>query len=145
MLNNKGQSLILFIVILPILLLILVLVIDVGRIIVLKQELDNINKIVLDYGLDNLDMDDLNNKMVELVKLNNNEIDDININLEEDKLYIELNMDTGGMLSGLVDISIFDIKSSYVGYIKDDKKIIERISGWYYESFFGKSSYGFFS
>lgn len=129
MLNNKGQSLILFIVILPILLLILVLVIDVGRIIVLKQELDNINKIVLDYGLDNLDMDDLNNKMVELVKLNNNEIDDININLEEDKLYIELNMDTGGMLSGLVDISIFDIKSSYVGYIKDDKKIIERISG----------------
>lgn len=129
MLNNKGQSLILFIVILPILLLILVLVIDVGRIIVLKQELDNINKIVLDYGLDNIDMDDLNNKMVELVKLNNNEIDDININLEEDKLYIELNMDTGGMLSGLVDISIFDIKSSYVGYIKDDKKIIERISG----------------
>lgn len=129
MLNNKGQSLILFIVILPILLLILVLVIDVGRIIVLKQELDNINKIVLDYGLDNIDMDDLNNKMVELVKLNNNEIDDININLEEDKLYIELNMDTGGMLSGLVDISIFDIKSSYVGYIKDDKKIIERVSG----------------
>ena len=129
MLNNKGQSLILFIVILPILLLILVLVIDVGRIIVLKQELDNINKIVLDYGLDNIDMDDLNNKMVELVKLNNNEIDDININLEEDKLYIELNMDTGGMLSGLVDISIFDIKSSYVGYIKDEKKIIERISG----------------
>lgn len=129
MLNNKGQSLILFIVILPILLLILVLVIDVGRIIVLKQELDNINKIVLDYGLDNIDMDDLNNKMVELVKLNNNEIDDININLVEDKLYIELNMDTGGMLSGLVDISIFDIKSSYVGYIKDEKKIIERISG----------------
>ena len=135
MLNNKGQSLILFIVILPILLLILVLVIDVGRIIVLKQELDNINKIVLDYGLDNIDLDDLNN----------NEIDDININLVEDKLYIELNMDTGGMLSGLVDISIFDIKSSYVGYIKDEKKIIERISGWYYESFFGKSSYSFFS
>ena len=129
MLNNKGQSLILFIVILPILLLILVLVIDVGRIIVLKQELDNINKIVLDYGLDNLDMDNLNDKIIELVKLNNNEIDDININLELDKLYIELNMDTGGMLSGLVDISIFDIKSSYVGYIKDDKKIIERISG----------------
>ena len=129
MLNNKGQSLILFIVILPILLLILVLVIDVGRIIVLKQELDNINKIVLDFGLDNLDMDDLNNKMVELVKLNNIELDDININLVEDKLYIELNMDTGGMLSGLVDISIFDIKSSYVGYIKDEKKIIERISG----------------
>ena len=144
MLNNKGQSLVLFIVMLPILLLILVLVIDIGRVIVLKQELDNINKIVLDYGLDNLDMDNLDNKIVELVKLNNNKINDINIDLEEDKLYVELNTDTDGILLGLVDISILDIKSSYVGYIKDNKKIFERISGWYYESFFRESSYSFF-
>ena len=34
----------------------------------------------------------------------------------------------GGMLSELVDITIFDIKSSYVGYVEDNKKIIERIS-----------------
>ena len=128
MLNNKGQSLVLFIVVLPILLLILVLVIDIGRIIVLKQELDNINKIALDYGLDNLEIDNLNDKMVEIIKLNNNEIDDININLENNKLYIELNIDMGGMLSELVDITIFDIKSSYVGYVEDNKKIIERIS-----------------
>ena len=128
MLNNKGQSLVLFIVVLPILLLILVLVIDIGRIIVLKQELDNINKITLDYGLDNLEIDNLNDKMVEIIKLNNNEIDDININLENNKLYIELNIDMGGMLSELVDITIFDIKSSYVGYVEDNKKIIERIS-----------------
>ena len=88
MLNNKGQSLVLFIVVLPILLLILVLVIDIGRIIVLKQELDNINKITLDYGLDNLEIENLNDKMVEIIKLNNKKIDDININLVDDKLYI---------------------------------------------------------
>ena len=128
MLNNKGQSLVLFIVVLPILLLILVLVIDIGRIIVLKQELDNINKITLDYGLDNLEIENLNDKMVEIIKLNNKKIDDININLVDDKLYIELNIDMGGMLSELVDITIFDIKSSYVGYVEDNKKIIERIS-----------------
>ena len=128
MLNNKGQSLVLFIVVLPILLLILVLVIDIGRIIVFKQELDNINKIALDYGLDNLEIDNLNDKMVEIIKLNNKKIDDININLENNKLYIELNIDMGGMLSELVDITIFDIKSSYVGYVEDNKKIIERIS-----------------
>lgn len=133
MLNNKGQSLVLFIVVLPILLLILVLVIDIGRIIVFKQELDNINKIALDYGLDNLEIDNLeidnlNDKMVEIIKLNNKKIDDININLENNKLYIELNIDMCGMLSELVDITIFDIKSSYVGYVEDNKKIIERIS-----------------
>ena len=52
MLNNKGQSLVLFIIILPILIFILILVIDVGKIIVLKQELNNISEFVLDYGLD---------------------------------------------------------------------------------------------
>ena len=39
--------------------LILVLVIDVGRIIVLKQELSNISEIVLDYGLDKIDDNEL--------------------------------------------------------------------------------------
>lgn len=129
MLNNKGQSLVLFVIVLPVLLLILVLVIDIGRIIVLKQELDNINKIVLDYGLDNLENDNLNGDIIDLVKLNNDEIDEININLENDKLYIELGTDAEGMLSGLLNIAIFDVKSSYVGYIENEKKRIERVSG----------------
>ena len=130
MLNNKGQSLVLFIVVLPILLLILVLVIDVGRILVLKQELDNINKIVLDYGLDSLDKEDYNEEMIKLIKLNNNDIEDINIRLDKDKLYVELGIDADGMLSGLVNISVFDIKSSYVGYIDNNSKRIERVNGW---------------
>ena len=129
MLNNKGQSLVLFIVVLPVLLLILVLVIDIGRIIVLKQELDNINKIVLDYGLDNLDNENLNEEMIKLIKLNNDEIKDININLDENKIYLKISMDTDGMLSGLVNISMFDINSYYVGYIEDNNKRIERVSG----------------
>ena len=129
MLNNKGQSLVLFIVVLPILLFILVLVIDIGRVIVLKQELDNINKIVLDYGLDNLDKEDYNNEMIKLIKLNNNDIEDINIYLNGEKLYVELGMDTDGVLSGLMNISVFDIRSSYVGYIDDNGKRIERVSG----------------
>ena len=44
-LNNKGQSLVLFIVIIPIIIGIMVMVIDIGNVIYEKQELDNINKI----------------------------------------------------------------------------------------------------
>ena len=43
-LNNKGQSLVMFVLILPLLLFIMVLVIDIGNIILSKQELDDINK-----------------------------------------------------------------------------------------------------
>ena len=37
----------------------MLLVIDIGKVINLKTELDNISSIVLDYGLDNIDDEDL--------------------------------------------------------------------------------------
>lgn len=140
MLNNRGQSLILFVIVLPILLIVLVLVVDIGRLMVLKQELDNINEIVLDYGLDNLDnntvidfnnndINNLDSKLIDLVKLNKNDIDLINVRIENNKIYIELVDRLDGIFSSLIDISIFDIKSSYVGYIDDDNKRIERVNG----------------
>ena len=129
MLNNKGQSLILFVIILPILLLIVILVIDVGKALVLKQELKNINNIVIDYGLDNLDKEDLENELIELIKLNNDQIDNINVNLENDKIYVELKEKIDGIFSKIIDVSAFNINSSYVGYVENNEKRIERISG----------------
>ena len=54
-LNNKGQSLVMFIILLPILLLILTLVYDVGNAIYEKDRLSNTNYMVVDYALDNID------------------------------------------------------------------------------------------
>jgi len=129
MLNNKGQSLVLFVIVLPILLLIVILVIDIGKALVLKQELKNISNIVLDYGLDNLDNEEIKFELVNLVELNNNEIDNVNINIDDSKIYIKLNENVKGTFSGIIDISIFNVETSYVGYIKDNNKVIERISG----------------
>ena len=129
MLDNRGQSLVLFVVVLPILLLIIVLVIDVGRVFTVKQNLDSINNIVLDYGLDNLNEEDLINNLKQLVKLNNDEVDEVNIRIEDNKIYLESNQKVEGIFSKFVDVSIFDIKSSYVGYIDDGNKKIEEISG----------------
>ena len=129
MLNNKGQSLVLFVVMLPILLLIVILVIDVGKAFVLKQELKNISDIVLNYGLDNLSDENLYDELNELVKLNNNEIDNVNIEIDNNKIYIELKEKNNGIFSDIINISIFDVNTSYVGYMKDENKVIERISG----------------
>lgn len=129
MLNNRGQSLVLFVMVLPILLLIVVLVIDVGRAFTVKQDLDNINNIVLDYGLDNLNKEDLMNNLEQLVKLNNDEVNEVSVRIEDNKIYLESSQKVEGIFSKFVDISIFDIKSSYVGYIADGNKKIEEISG----------------
>lgn len=151
MINNRGQSLVLFVVVLPILFLLLVLVIDIGKMVVLKQELNNISEIVIDYGLDKIDIgiekDDSNldsatndsniddtdeivsneelvKELREVVRLNDSEIDDVRIEIRDNKIYMELQEGVK-----LINIRIFSIKSSYVGYIDGDKKRIERISG----------------
>ena len=127
MLNNRGQSLVLFVIILPIILLILLFVIDIGQAINLKLELDNINNIALDYGLDYLFNDDLVYELEELIKTNKQDIDSVNINVEDNKIYIDMNEQYDGILSSLINVSIFDIKTSYVGYIENDEKRIENL------------------
>ena len=127
MLNNKGQSLVLFVIILPILVFILIFVIDIGKIILLKQELSNISEIVLDYGLDKIDDEKIDTELNDLIKLNKNDIDKTNLYIEDNKIYIKLEDKCEGMFSGFIDISIFNIKTSYVGYIENEKKRIERL------------------
>ena len=127
MLNNKGQSLILFVLILPVLIFILILVIDVGKMILLKQELSDISEIVLDYGLDKIDEDGIDKGLINLVKLNKNDIDKIDLHVEDEKIYIELEDRSDGMFSGFIDISIFNIRTAYVGYIENEEKRIERL------------------
>lgn len=88
-LNNKGQSLVMFIILLPILLLILTLVYDVGNAIYEKDRLSNTNYMVVDYALDNIDSideDDLNTLILE----NDNNLDDISIMIIDNSVDISL-------------------------------------------------------
>ena len=98
-LNNKGQSLVMFVLVIPILLLVFILVIDIGNAFLQKQELDNINYLTIEYGLDNISD---NNKIIITTKKN---------------------------ITGIFakNFKLLEIKSSYSGYIENNKKIIERV------------------
>lgn len=124
-LNNKGQSLVLFVLLLPILLLVMVLVIDVGNVIVKKQEIDNINYLTIDYGLEHFDDIDLESKLENMLVLNNVDFSNVEININDNKIEIFINKKVNGVF--VKQFNIFSLKSRYVGYIKEDKKIIERV------------------
>ena len=124
--NNKGQSLVTFILVLPIMLLIFFGLYDIGNMVILKNELRNISYIVLDYGIDNIDSDNVIIDMNALVIKNKSDIDDVSIVKDDDgKLHIVLydSADTKISFS-----NIFKIKVAYVGYMNEDKKVIERDS-----------------
>lgn len=127
MLNSRGQSLVLFVLVLPILLLILILVIDVGKIILLRHELNNISEIVLDYGIDNIETENIDVELTELIRINKSDIDKVNVNIKDDKIFIILSEKCDGILSSLVKLPMFNVKTSFVGYKVDGVKRIERM------------------
>jgi len=122
--NNRGQSLVLFVLLIPLVLMILYAVYEIGRMTLLKHELDNINTIALDYGIDKINDENIDIEIKELIEKNKNDIDEIDIKILDDKMYITLE-DSLSKKTSLFK-NVFIVKSSYVGYMDNDKKKIER-------------------
>ena len=126
--NNKGQSLVLFVLILPICLLILVMIIDISKMVLLKNEINNINYLAIDYALDNYDhfiSDNINtSKEIEkLIYKNKSNVNGIILKNENNKLYITIKCYS----DMLIFRDTFIVTSEYVGYLINDEKRIERV------------------
>ena len=124
-LNNKGQSLVMFIIIIPIFLLIVTLVYDVGTAIYEKNRLVNTNYMVIDYGLDNID----NISEWELIDLIQRNIDNLNyvsVLIENNQIEIILSKDIRGIVGRMFGFDLITAKSQYKGAIINGEKKIER-------------------
>lgn len=127
MLNNRGQSLVMFVMIIPVLLIVIIIVMDVGKMYLVRRELDNINYIALDYGLDNLGIEDINDKINEIILKNDDEIIIVGNKIEENKIYLTIKKKYEGFFIGLIGDRSVDITSAYLGYQEEGKKYIERV------------------
>ena len=127
MLNNRGQSLVMFVLVIPILLMILILVLDIGRMYLERRELDNINYIALDYAIERINEENINDKIVEIIKKNDQNIVITKNNIEDNKIYLVTEKEYDGYFLGFISKKLITIKSVYVGYQINDKKYIERV------------------
>lgn len=126
-LNNKGQTLILFVLMIPVLLFVMILVIDMSNLMVEKQKLNNINYIMIDYGLSNLTKEDLEEYIYNYLKLNDEKIDKIKVSKTDNDITINLGKKESSMLGHILNLKEVEIISSYRGSIVDEKKVIERL------------------
>lgn len=126
-LNNKGQSLAIFVVFVPVFIMIGTYVVDVSFAKYNERRLNNLNKQVINYGLKHIDEEPYDN-MVDLIYQNDSDIDsyEININSEAKEINVTLSKSTKGFFGSIVGKEIYKEKSSLKGYIKDDEKIIEK-------------------
>lgn len=126
-LNNKGQSLAIFVIFVPVFIMMGTYVVDVSFAKYNERRLDNLNKQVINYGLKHIDEEPYDN-MVDLIYQNDSDIDfyEININNETKEISVTLSKSIKGFFGSIVGKEIYNEKSSLKGYIKDDKKIIEK-------------------
>lgn len=124
-LNNKGQSLVLFIVILPIMLFMFVLVYDIGNAIYEKNRLSNVNYMVTSYALDNENISE--SDIVNLINKNVNGLSNIKVIINDDKVNISLSKNIKGVFGRMFDFNLITAYSEYIGYIDNGNKIIEKV------------------
>ena len=114
--NSRGQVLVIFIILLPIFLMILTFIIDLGMLYIEKRKCDNNTYDALEYYLES------NNKD-KTIKLIENNVEDIEVNIKDSESSVE--MSVSKEYRGIYNIIYNNkIKITYIGN-KETKKIIK--------------------
>ena len=124
--NNKGQSLVMFVLIIPIFLLILTLVYDVGNAIYEKDRLSNTNYLTIEYGLNNIDTV-TENDLKNLIEQNTSNLKYIYVTIEGNQIEIKMEKDAKSIIGKMFNFNLVKIISHYKGKIINNQKEIERI------------------
>ena len=118
--KNNGQVLALFVIILPIILLIVLITIEFGKLYVEKIKTTNVIKETITYGLKNIEDTNIKEKINNLIDINIKNINNKTVFISEDEIRIKLNQNK---------IKVFGkdivLEYNYKGIKKEQKIIIE--------------------
>lgn len=122
MLNKQGQTLVLFIILIPILLLLAAFVIDMGVILTNKMQLKEVTKLAIKENVDN--PDDIN-KIKKIFEINEIDISNLEINVIDNKINIKNEIEVKSIFGSVIGILNYKVKIDITGYKSNDKIIIE--------------------
>lgn len=125
-LNNKGQSLVMFVLIIPIFLLIITLIYDVANAIYEKDRLSNTIWIAIDYGLDNIN-DITKEELNDMIISNVDGLNYIDVIVNDNEIVVKASKKVKGIIGKMFHFELTTINCNYKGTLIDDKKEIERI------------------
>lgn len=127
-LSNTGQSLAIFIVFIPVFIIIGTFAVDITYAKYNMGKLNESSKMIIRYGLNHIDESPYED-MVDLIYQNNDDIDNYSIDINEENKEITMTITaySKSFFGKIMNKNIFKQKSSYKGYIKDDRKIIEEV------------------
>jgi len=120
--NDKGQVLVLFVLILPVLFLIMAALVEIGDLLVYQYKLENNAKYIVQYGMENIE--DLNIKK-KLETLNQENFDGkAKITLDEEWVIVKVKEEKENVFS-FVNIPL-TVEFSYKGTKEGEKVVIRK-------------------
>ncbi len=123
--NNKGQSLVAFILLIPFISLLLIMVIDYGMMIYEKKQLDSVLTDSIEYGLNNIQKDNIKEDIQNLIyrNIDQNSISKLEITIDGEFVNIKIEK----KFTGIINLFFNKINLSYQGKKTNDKiEIIKR-------------------
>lgn len=105
--NNKGQTLVVFVVLLPFICLVMGFIIDKCYLLYSEKELEHIASIVCEYALDESKTE---NQIKKLALENDKDIENIRVTREENRVKVILSKNQKSMFSKLLGKESYKIK-----------------------------------
>lgn len=121
--DSKGQTLVIFVLILPILLLLFALIWEVGNLGLTINKYETEIKDTIEYGLNHLDDENLEDILTNLLKANL--AGDINVEINNQVIKVNVKQKYDALFNNLLN-NRFDIDLTYNGYIENNKFIIQK-------------------
>lgn len=118
--NNKGQTLVVFVLFLPVLVIVITMIINKSNMYYDKRNMENIAKEAINYGLSNIEDENIENKIKILISKN---IDcEKEVKIEDGEIRVTLIKENKTIKKIL---GYENIKIKYKGKIEDNKKKVE--------------------
>ena len=122
--NRKGQVLVSFLLVLPLLLIILVFVVDMGLMKVSVRKVEHVIKESITYELKSSSISD--SRVNDYIKNNLSDIREVNVVVGTDNIKVSVSVYKKSIFNSLIKNKNYTISKSYYGYKENDKiKIIK--------------------
>ena len=120
-LNNHGQTLIIFVILLPLLLALVAFVVDISYMYNEKLHLENTTKTIIENVYDKRLDEDIEAKVSKLYK--KNKINNKNIKVKGDSEYLQIknNYEINSIFGKIIGLKKYKMKVNIKGYEKDNK------------------------
>ena len=125
-LNNKGQTLIMFVILIPVMLILMALVIDIAYVYREDAKLESTTKSIIKNLYNKKEDSNIESMVIELYKKNDIDTSNVKVNSNNEFLEIENNYNIDSIFGKIIGLKKYEVKVSFKGYYENNKiKVIK--------------------